>query len=115
MFVSLTAGEPGSWAPPAISTRPSGRSSAVEWYSRPTDIDAAVVHVSVSGFQISAGSTAFERSVPSDVVMPPLASTVPSGSSLRLWYVRARFIGAVQRQLGLGWPMSITAVPAPAL
>jgi hypothetical protein len=66
----------------------------------------------VSGFQISAGSTDLEMSTPSDVVPPPLASTVPSGSSVRLWYARAKFIGAVERQDGVGWPMSITAVPA---
>ena len=44
--------------------------------------------------------------------MPPLASTVPSGSRVMFWYVRAKFIGAVSRQLGFVWPMSMTAVRA---
>ena len=81
----MLVARPGSWPPPAISTRPSGSSNAVEWYSRPTVSDATVFQVSVVGFQISAGSTALVRSTPSDVVIPPLASTVPSGSSVMFW------------------------------
>ena len=72
--------------------------------------DATVVQVSVSGFQISAGWTAFAMSTPSDREPPPLASTVPSGSSVRLWYARPCAIGAVSRQAGVGAFMSITAV-----
>jgi hypothetical protein len=60
----------------------------VEWYSRPVLSEATTVQVSVVGSQISAGSTAFVKSVPSDAVEPPLASTVPSGRSVRLWKAR---------------------------
>jgi hypothetical protein len=98
-----------------MSTRPSGSSNAVEWYSRPFVSDATVVHVSVSGFQISAGRTAFVRSVPSESVMPPLARTVPSGSRVIFWYERGKFIAAVERHDGDGALMSITAVCAPEL
>ena len=101
---------PPTAPPPAISTRPSGRSSAVEWYWRPFWSESTVVHVSVSGFQISAGSTDLERSSPSERELPPLASTVPSGSSVMLWYARPCDIGAVSRQAGVGALMSITAV-----
>ena len=48
--------------------------------------------------------------MPSDVDMPPLARTVPSGSSVMFWYARPNAIGAVERQVGLGALMSITAV-----
>ena len=47
--------------------------------------------------------------------MPPLASTVPSGSSVRFWYARPNAIGAVERQVGVGALMSMTAVPPSAL
>ena len=98
-----------------MSTRPSGSRRAVEWYSRPFVSEATVVQVSVSGFQISAGSTAFERSVPSEVDIPPLARTVPSASIVRFWYARPNAIGAVERQVGVPAPMSMTAVRPSAL
>src|SRR2546421_11588881 len=103
------AGDPGSWPPPAISTRPSGSSSAVEWYSRPIASDATVRQVSVAGFQISAGSTALLRSTPSEGVMPPLADTVPSGSIVRFSYERGDAIGAVDRPVGGGWVLFTAA------
>ena len=64
----------------------------------------------MSGFQISAGRTAFDRSVPSEVDIPPLARTVPSGSSVRFWYARPNAIGAVERHVGVAAFMSMTAV-----
>ena len=101
---------PPTAPPPAISTRPSGSSSAVEWYWRPFWSESTSVHVSVSGFQISAGRTDFDRSTPSERELPPLASTVPSGSSVMLWYARPCAIGEVSRQAGVGAFMSSTAV-----
>jgi hypothetical protein len=50
--------------------------------------------------------------MPSEVDMPPLANTVPSGSRVRFWYDRALVIGAVSRQAGVAWDMSRTAVRA---
>ena len=47
--------------------------------------------------------------------MPPLANTVPSGSIVRFSYARGKAIGAVDRQLGVGWFMSRTAVSGFAL
>ena len=69
---------------PATSTRPSGNSMAIEWYRRGTAIEAQVVHCPVAGFQSSAGSTPSFRLLLSVVVPPPVASTVPSGSGVRL-------------------------------
>src|SRR5438552_3749763 len=81
-----------------------------EWYSRPMWSDATSVHVSVSGFQISAGRTALVRSMPSEPVMPPLARTFPSGSKVMFWYERAECIGDVERQAGEPAFISRTAV-----
>jgi hypothetical protein len=51
-------------------------------------------------------------SVPSEVVMPPLASTCPSGRRVRFWYERGNAIEAVVRHAGDGAFMSRTAVSA---
>src|SRR5688572_4655180 len=87
---------------------------AVEWARRGVCIEATVVHVSVAGDQSSAGRTASAPLVPSTVVPPPVASTEPSGSSVRLWNARGKAIGAVARQAGEPCVMSRTYVVAAA-
>src|SRR5206468_2030024 len=69
---------------PAVSTRASGSSTAVEWYTRMTDALASVDHNPVAGFQRSAANTAPDSSVNPVTLVPPLASTVPSASSVAL-------------------------------
>jgi hypothetical protein len=71
---------------------------------------AISVQVSVSGFQISAGSTAVLMSTPSEREVPPVTMLVPSGSAVIVSNERGWCIGAVSRQTGDGWFMSITAV-----
>src|SRR4051794_3846475 len=107
----MSVARPGSAPLPAMNTRPSGRSIAVEWYPRACVSEATVVQVSVSGFQISDWSTPLLRVVPSDVERPPLASTVPSASMVRLLYERPKAIGWVERQAGVAELISMTAVP----
>ena len=71
----------GVGSPPVVSTRPSGRSNAVEWYMRGSDMASTVRHVSVGGSKISAGSTAADALSPLPV--PPTARLVPSASMVR--------------------------------
>src|SRR5438128_1245325 len=98
-----------------MSTRASGSSSAVEWYSRGFCMLAIVVHVPVAGDQISTGRTAFAvlkalRSVP-----PPLARTAPSGSTVRFMNDRRFAIEPVACHDGLGRVMSRTNAVAAAV
>src|SRR5438105_3892291 len=66
--------------------------------------------VSVTGDHSSAVRTALAVSVAAVVGPPPLASTVPSGSTVSEWNVRAKLIDATWRQVGAGddTVMSIT-------
>jgi hypothetical protein len=80
---------------PAESTRPSGNSTAIEWYARCADWAAMRVQVSVTG---SKSSACFGMVPPP---LPPTASTVPSGRSKVFWSCRARFILAVGRHCGV--------------
>src|SRR4051812_44855807 len=73
---------------------------------------ASVVQVSVAGDQSSGASTALSTASASVVGPPPVARTVPSGSSVSVWNVRAKFIGAVCRHLGVDWVISSTNVVA---
>src|SRR5688500_5340004 len=68
--------------PPAISTRPSGSSSAVDWYPRGSRAGAAGRHVSVAGSQISDGRGPAGDACPS-WLEPPTASTDPSARTTR--------------------------------
>src|SRR2546430_1272208 len=54
---------------------------AVEWYMRGRCIRASVVQVSVAGFQSSASYTASAVFAPAVDRPPPVARTVPSGST----------------------------------
>src|SRR5688500_15340656 len=63
--------------PPAISTRPSGSSSAVDWYPRGSRVGAAARHVSLAGSQISEGSGPAGVAWPG-CGEPPTARTEPS-------------------------------------
>jgi len=53
-------------------------------------------------------------STPSVVVWPPVASTLPSGSTVSVSYERRYFIGAADCHVGLATFMSIVAVALPA-
>ena len=48
-------------------------------------------------------------STPSVVVCPPVASTLPSGSTVSVWYERRYFMRETSRQAGLAAVMSIAA------
>src|SRR3954469_10428465 len=73
---------------------------------------ASVVQVSVAGDQSSTASTALSTPSASVFGPPPVTRTAPSGSNVSVWKVRAKFIGAVCRHLGVGWFMSSTNVVA---
>src|SRR4029453_12283078 len=91
--------------PPPVSTRPSGSSVALEWYSRTRLALDNTVQVPVDGFQRSAANTGLLRSTV-DVVarlIPPVASTLPSARMVRLRCRRPTDIEAVE----------LTAVPLP--
>ena len=64
--------------PPNVATRPSGSSSADEWYTRGTVGVAALDHVSVLGSKICALNTGLSP-IFTDVDAPPVSSTVESG------------------------------------
>src|SRR3712207_536433 len=72
--------------PPPVSTRPSGSRVAVEWYCRTRLALASTVQVPVSGSHLSAAKTGFLRSTDpfTDELWPPVASTLPSGRTVRL-------------------------------
>src|SRR6185369_11368040 len=91
LFWSVGASPPLKRPPPRTSTRASGRSRALEWYKRGRDMAASVLQVSVAGDHSSAASTALLTPSASVVGPPPVASTVPSGSSVSVWKVRAKF------------------------
>src|SRR4051812_32435720 len=76
--------------PPPVSTRPSGSSAAVEWYSRTRLALASTVHLPVAGSHRSAANTGWSRSTnPStELLCPPVASTLPSASTVRLCWRR---------------------------
>ena len=95
--------------PPARSTRPSGSSSADEWYRRGRWAAAVSFQVFVSGFQISVARTPEDCVTPSEEVPPPEAITVPSGSEVSVWYERGKCIGAASCHAGLGTVMSMVA------
>src|SRR5262245_53844365 len=73
---------------------------------------ATIVHVCVSGDQISAGSTAMSTPTASVVVPPPVTSTSPSGRTVSVWYVRANAMGGVCCQRCDGPVISLTYVVA---
>ncbi len=85
--------------PPTI-TRPSGRRKPTEWYRRPCASLASVVHCSVAGDHSSAESAALEKLVPERFVSPPVASTLPSGSVVRLRNDRPCVIESTWRHAG---------------
>src|SRR5438552_17723300 len=73
---------------------------------------AMSVQLSAVGSQSSGVSTGALGSNTSELSPPPMVSTVPSGSNVRLCSVRAKAIGHVWRQCGLGAVMSSTYVVA---
>src|SRR4030081_2007499 len=75
-------------------------------------MDAISVQISVAGFQRSGWRTGAWGSKTSELSPPPLARTVPSGSSVRLCSVRGKAIEAVWRHRGGGAAMSSTYVVA---
>src|ERR1043165_4624975 len=97
LFWSVGASPPLKRPPPRASTRASGRSRALEGYR---------------GDHSSAASTALSTPSASVLGPPPVASTLPSGSSVSVWKVRAKFMGAVERHVGAGWFISSTNVVA---
>ena len=97
--------------PPVDSTRPSGISMAIEWYSRGTVALASVLQISVTGSHSSAAYTAsvlseFENPGPP---VPPVTNTFPSGSMRAFACRRAYAIGAVLRHAGVVCVRSITS------
>ena len=81
----------------------------MEWYWRVTCIAASVCHWPVAGFQSSAGYTPLSRSTseaPDE--LPPVASTVPSASTVRLCCRRPYAIGAVAETCGVAPFRSMT-------
>src|SRR3954447_4763685 len=76
---------------------------------RGTAMLASVVQAPVAGFQSSAGRTAPAASLKVADVEPPVASTVPSGSTVALKSRRAERIAPVGCQAGLPPPRSMTS------
>src|SRR5439155_23060532 len=70
------------------------------------------VQLSAVGAQTSGVSTGALGSNTSELSPPPMVSTVPPGSNVRLCSVRGRDIGPVWRQCGFGAVMSSTYVVA---
>ena len=97
---------------PPTSTRPSGRSNATEWYKRGICSLASVDHVSLVGDHDSAAVTALASFVPSAVVSPPVASTVPSGRVVRFRKARGFAMGETCRHEGDDAVMSRPTCPA---
>ena len=96
--------------PPPESTRPSGSSSAVEWYWRVTCMLASVFHWPVAGFQSSAGYTPAPRSTSSaPEELPPVPSTLPSASTVRLFWRRPYSISPVGVTVGVAPLRSMTS------
>src|SRR5215203_4194870 len=87
--------------PPPVSTRPSGSSVAVEWYSRTRLALESTVQVPVAGFHRSAAKTGWTRSTsPStELLCPPVASTLPSARTVRLCWRRPTDIDVVELTL----------------
>src|SRR3990167_8050760 len=75
---------------------------------------AMVVHCPVVGDHISAGRTACAAVPPSVAVSPPVATTDPSGSTVRLWNARGYAIGPAGCHAGDGSDISSTYVVAVA-
>src|SRR6266550_1734277 len=73
---------------------------------------AMSVQLSAVGSQSSGVSTGALGSNTSELSPPPMVSTVPSGSNVRLCSVRGKAIGPVWRQCGFGAVMSSTYVVA---
>src|SRR2546430_10031679 len=70
------------------------------------------VHFSVAGSQSSAENTAWVSSLKPVPLVPPVISTLPSGSTVPVTCRRGRFIDAVKRHAGEAALISITtAVP----
>jgi hypothetical protein len=92
--------------------RPSGSSTAVEWYIRGTCCAASVVHVSVFGSKISAGRLPVVE-VALITVEPPTASTLPSGSITRLCCQRGNAIDGTVCCVGVAPVASMTAAVLP--
>ena len=65
-----------------------------------------LVHVPAPGFHCSASSTPLASLKPDFSLSPPVASTVPSGSEVRLTKLRANAMLLVGCQVGFGWLMS---------
>ena len=97
-------------SPPAVTTRPSGSTSAVEWYMRASAIEATLDHVFVSGFQISPSRIAWDAS--SERRVPPTAMTEPSRRIGVFMRRRGLAIGAVSVQAGLEAVLSKICVRA---
>src|SRR4029450_7800670 len=83
--------------PPPVSTRPSGSSVALEWYSRTRLALERTVHVPVDGSHSSAANTGLSRSTfaLTDRLIPPVASTLPSARTVRLCWRRPTDMDAV--------------------
>src|SRR5262245_43167626 len=71
-------------------------------------MDDIVAHVPEPGDQISAGNTALAVSMPSTRLPPPVTSTVPSGSDVRVWNARRNPMAPVGCHCGEGRVMSRT-------
>src|SRR5262245_38585530 len=75
-------------------------------------IAASVVQVSLDGSHCSAWSAGAAASLNPGELVPPVARTVPSGSSVALSWRRATDIGATSRHDGVAAVRSITSVLA---
>src|SRR2546429_3078389 len=102
----------GALAPsplPVWSTRPSGKSSEVEWYRRLTWLLASVVQVPVVGFQSSATWTAPAKLLKPGALVPPVTNTSPVGKIVAFMCRRAYAIEPVYLHAGLASFRSMTS------
>ena len=100
--------------PPKVATRPSGSSTAEEWYTRATLGAATFVHVLVVGWKIRALSTGVPENT-TDFCAPPVWSTVESGSTTALTYILLLSIDGPGVNVGFGALRSAIAVELTAL
>src|SRR5213078_4024808 len=102
----------GALAPsplPVWSTRPSGKRSEVEWYSRLTWLLARVAQVPVLGLQSSAAWTAPAKLLKPGALVPPVTSTSPVGRIVAFMCRRAYAIEPVYLHAGLASFRSMTS------
>src|SRR5439155_21363913 len=101
---------------PVDSTRPSGRTAVVLWYTRTTLALAILVHWRVGSVMVgshnSAANTAPASFVKPHWLLPPVTRTVPSGSMVALVCRRPMLMDAADVHVGDGAARSMISVDA---